>query len=68
MTSGLKRDMKDLMAWAKDQGWEVGISGGCHYKLTHPRIKGAVFAAYTPSDGRSVMNARSVIKQKMRAG
>jgi hypothetical protein len=68
MASGLKREMKQLMAWAQEQGWCVTLSSSNHYKLTHPSVKGAVFTSYTPSDGRSVLNARSMIKRKMMVG
>ena len=59
-----KADMKRIVLdWAEQQGCEVELRGG-HYRVTYKgRLLGAV--ASSPSDSRSILNAKSFIRRNL---
>lgn len=57
-----KRDLKDIIQQARDQGWEVRTTNGGHLCFRAPN--GAlVFGPSTPSDVRSIANLRAMLKR-----
>ena len=44
-------------------GWEIDKHRNGHYRLTHIKSGERVTMAATPSDGRSVRNARAKLKR-----
>jgi hypothetical protein len=57
-----RRDLKDVIQQARDQGWEVRLTNGGHYCFRAPNGT-QVFGASTPSDVRSIANLRARLKR-----
>ena len=59
-----RADMKRIVIdWAREEGCEVELRGG-HYRITYQgRLVGTV--ASSPSDSRSILNARSFIRRNL---
>ena len=49
-------------------GYSVENTRGGHVRITHPNIKGAIFAAATPSNWRSLQNLLALLKRKRQSG
>ena len=61
-----RREINKLINWCLDRGFPV-----CRTRNNHWRVdildQGPVFMPGTPSDHRSVKNARAMIRRKLRA-
>lgn len=53
---------RPLVRAALAQGWRVEVTGGNHLRLLPPHGR-PVFMAATPSDHRSVLNARATLRR-----
>ncbi len=62
----MPRVTKDLVRWAKDNGWQVDMTGGQHLRFRHPSGGKAIYTALTPGDYRSHLNALADLKRVMR--
>lgn len=62
METELPVERKDLIALAKEQGWEVGRTEGGHLKFQSPLGK-HVFGSGTPSDWRADQNLRMQLRR-----
>jgi hypothetical protein len=58
----LNKEVAQLIKKAKEQGWEVTLTNGGHYKWVNP-LGAFFFSPKTPSDPRSISN----IKRDMKA-
>jgi hypothetical protein len=54
----MKRDIKQLLRWARGRGWTASPTGRGHWCLRHPR-NGIVYMSGTPSDWRALHNAKA---------
>ena len=61
----LSPEMKKIVTEAECLGWRLQLSGGKHLQLRHPTGRSVTFA-YSPSDWRAYLNARSIIRRKLR--
>jgi hypothetical protein len=59
---GIAKDYKPLVAVAQEQGWDVSIGGGGHLRFQSPEGE-LVFTAQTPSDRRSLLNAKACLRR-----
>ena len=60
----MNKDVKQLLEKAEAAGWTTKRTGGGHYCLRPPSPRtGQVFIPSTPSDGRSLRNARAMLKR-----
>lgn len=59
---GINKEYKPLVALAQEQGWDVRIGSGGHLRFESPRGQ-LVFTAQTPSDRRSLLNARACLRR-----
>jgi predicted RNA binding protein YcfA (HicA-like mRNA interferase family) len=59
-------DPKELLRWARGRGWTANKTRGGHWRLRHPN--GAiVFMSSTPSDWRTMHNARAKLLRTERS-
>ena len=57
-----KRELRALLEYAQQHGWDCRLTSNGHYRLAGP--DGAlVFTGSTPSDMRSVRNARAQLRR-----
>lgn len=56
-----RKEIKQLIKEAEDQGWVVSLTNGDHFKWLSPR-GGVFFSAQTPSDWRAVKNVERDLK------
>lgn len=67
LVTGMRnKDISELLRKLRRAGYEVVISRGGHYKLTHSLMMGAVFTSLTPSDRRAIRNVEAMLKRKRR--
>lgn len=59
-------DVRDLVREAEGMGFVAEKTSGGHIKFTHPRFPDPIFTSSTPSDHRSVQNARSYLRRAVR--
>lgn len=63
----MKRELKRLLAAARQRGWQVERTRGSHFRLRHP--SGAlVVASGTPSCPRALWNLRADLRRAERRG
>lgn len=61
-----RKDIKDLVKWAKDNGWEVARTKR-HIKFIPPHSRLAiVHCSSTPGDYRTILNTRALMRKEMR--
>jgi hypothetical protein len=51
-----------------EAGWVVTMRGSGHYRAIHPAASRPLFFAATPSDHRSLLNARATARRLLREG
>lgn len=61
----LKKDIKQLMRIAQEQGWEVSNTNGGHLRWRPPNNAPLVFTASTPSDRRAI---HRILRDLQRSG
>ena len=59
-----RRDMKQLMKEVQARGHQVTVSGGGHLKVQPSGGGQTVFLAFSPSDHRTVLNSRALLRRK----
>ena len=64
MASDHKKVLRQLQ---KEQGWTI-TEGKKHLKLSHPKVKGYITIARTPSDFRALKNLVAHTKRALRQG
>lgn len=57
---------KDLIRWAKANGWVTTQAKNSHFRFRHPKGGPQVYCANTPGDYRSHLNALADLKRVMR--
>jgi hypothetical protein len=57
--------MKEVRRQLERNGFDAVKTRGGHWKISHPRMDGPVFASDTPSDHRSLKNLASMLRRKM---
>ena len=63
--AGLK-DLKQLMRKLRKAGVELELTGGTHWRATHPDKPGVKLTfASTPSDWRGLKNMKAAFKRRM---
>lgn len=61
----MNKDIKQLIAALREQGWRVEPSKGGHHRAYPPAGKGRpVFLPGTPSDHRSLANTIAQLRQR----
>lgn len=64
MSARIGREMRREL---ERDGWYVVIAPGGHYRAVHPEVPGKVmFLSQSPSDRRSVLNARALARRLRR--
>jgi hypothetical protein len=58
--------MRPIVAMAEGKGWTLTIGGNGHFKLTHSSTGNVMTFACTPSDRRAHLNARALMRRKLR--
>jgi hypothetical protein len=59
--------LSDLKEEAAKRGYVVGRTvGGHHLKITHPRIRTAIFASATPGDNKALRNTVAMMNRLLR--
>jgi len=58
-------NMKEVRRVLVRDGFTVIKTRGGHWRISHPRMKGPVFAPDTPSDHRGIKNLMAIIRRKM---
>lgn len=61
-----RRELKDALDTAKKEGWSVEKTNGGHVTCRHPYGAWPVITSSTPSDSRSILNFKSVLKRSLR--
>ena len=61
----MANEMNKLARKLAKAGFTITKKKGGHWKIEHPRLKQAVFAPATPSDGRSIKNVEAKIRRLM---
>lgn len=59
-------EVQKLWRRLRRQGFTIELTAGNHYRITHPRMRGAVFAPSTPSDCHSMANVAAKIRRAMK--
>jgi predicted RNA binding protein YcfA (HicA-like mRNA interferase family) len=59
---GINKDYNDVVTLAQEQGWDVRIGKGGHLRFQSPQGE-LVFTSQTPSDRRSLMNAKACLRR-----
>lgn len=62
---GLKKEVQAVVRDAAADGWKASLTASGHIKLELPGLS-PVFMSRTPSDPRSLKNARSELRRRMR--
>jgi hypothetical protein len=57
-----RKDMESLIAEARRQGWRAEKTRGGHWRLYSPTGRGIVHLSGTPSSGRAVQKAASMMR------
>ena len=66
---GAHPEIRKMLLIADEQNFKIKTTSGCHYKVsspdpdTHRRGEGSVTLPSTPSDSRSVHNARAQLRR-----
>jgi hypothetical protein len=59
-------DVRDVIEWARRLGCRVALAKSGHYRVTYRgRLVGTISG--TPSDRRSLLNDKSLIRRNLRA-
>jgi hypothetical protein len=58
-----RREMDGFIRQLRRDGFTAEVTGGGHWRLTHPGLLAPVFAAATPSDRRAVHKLRTTIRR-----
>jgi len=60
-----KKDIQDVIRQLEAQGWVVTQAGkrNCHWRCQAPDGRGLVFMSSSPSDRRSLLNAKAQLRR-----
>ena len=58
-----RKEVRELIDAALEQGWRVRETGGNHYQLLAPDQQHIVTLPSTPSDWRALQNCRSITRK-----
>lgn len=59
----MNRDVRDLLARLRAQGWEIRQARSGHYRAAPPDGGRAVTVPATPSDPRALLNCRADLRR-----
>lgn len=59
-------DVRELIAYAEDLGYEAYWTNGGHIRFLHPQVPKPIFTSSTPSDWRTVENSKSQLRRALR--
>lgn len=62
-----KKDVRDLLSQAREEGWVVGARKSNHILLRHEATGVTITTASTPSDHRGILNLRADMRRALRA-
>lgn len=57
-----------LRKYAKELGYKVTVSRANHFKLTHEKVDGAIYASSTPSDVNTLRNVKANMRRCLDRG
>lgn len=63
---GTREDLRQLVDFAKANGWTVSRTRGGHIRFTKPGL-GSIYTSSTPSDYRAGLNAKAQLRRAQRA-
>lgn len=62
------RDYQQYIRDLQDWGYTVTVTGGSHFRITHPEMAGPVFASLSPSDWRAIRNLKAILRRARTPG
>lgn len=65
-SKGLSKEVRKLISWAEANGWHVARRTGTGHLLLRHQSGVSVTMSATPSDSRSLNNARADMEREMR--
>jgi hypothetical protein len=63
---GTRENLRQLVDFAKANGWTVSRTRGGHIRFTKPGL-GSIYTSSTPSDYRAELNAKAQLRRAERA-
>lgn len=61
-----RNEAEKLWRQLRRQGFSVERTNGDHMRITHPAMRGPVFAASTPSDHHTMQNIQAELRRAMK--
>lgn len=59
------REMDAVIRRLRRAGFTARVTGGCHWRISHPVMTSPVFAASTPSCRRALANLKAEIRRRL---
>jgi hypothetical protein len=60
------KEMREILRILRREGYAVAVTGGNHYRITHPQMVGVVIASATPSDPKHKQALWATIRRQRR--
>lgn len=61
-----RREVRELVEYAEARGWSCDFTKNGHIVMRHPKVPQKLYTSSTPSDPRSCLNHKALIRRKER--